>query len=91
MLPTTTMLDIRPAAAADVPALQRVIAAAFGQYRATLPPDFFDVYLDDLLAVAGRIEAAEVLVAVARGEIVGSVTFYADGNGLGMGWPPRRS
>ena len=88
MPPTSTMLDIRPAAAADVPALQRVIAAAFGQYRTTLPPTLYDVYLDDLLDVAGRIEVADVLVAIADGEIVGTVTFYADGHGLGMAWPP---
>ena len=29
-----------------------------------------------------------MLVAVADGEIVGTVTFYADGHSLGMAWPP---
>ena len=29
-----------------------------------------------------------MLVAVADGEVVGTVTFYADGHGLGMAWPP---
>jgi hypothetical protein len=44
--------------------------------------------LDDLLDVAGRMAAADVLVAVADEEIAGTVTRYADGHGLGMSWPP---
>ena len=29
-----------------------------------------------------------MLVAIADDEIVGTVTFFADGHGLGMAWPP---
>jgi len=70
-----------------VPAVQRVIAEAFAQYETVLPPTIFEHYLDDLLAVAERMEHADVLVATTGDEPVGTVTFYADGGNLGMSWP----
>jgi predicted N-acetyltransferase YhbS len=78
---------IRPAATPDVPALRRIIAAAFRQYDAVLPPALFDAYLEDLLAVEERLDEAEVLVAEVAGEPVGTVAYYPDGAATGLGWP----
>ena len=88
MVPTCAPLDVRPARRQDEAALLRIIAAAFRQYGAVLPAAVFDEYLTDLLDVRPRLDAAEVLVAEHHGEAVGTVTFYADGGGLGMRWPP---
>ena len=87
MLPTRTAFDIRPATAHDVPAVQRIIAAAFRHYETVLTPDVFAAYLEDLLDVAGRIDTAEVLVARAGDDPIGTVTFSRDGGGLGMSRP----
>jgi GNAT superfamily N-acetyltransferase len=70
-----------------VPAVQRIIATAYDQYAPMMPASLFAAYLDDLLAVAPRMATADVLVAWAGDEPVGTVTSYADGATLGMGWP----
>jgi hypothetical protein len=84
---TSTGLEIRLAGSADVAAVQRIIAAAFAQYEAVLPPIVFEHYLEDLLAVGERMDHADVLVATTDDELVGTVTFYDDGGDLGMSWP----
>jgi predicted N-acetyltransferase YhbS len=84
---TSTGLEIRPAGTADVPAVRRIIAAAFAQYEAVLPPTVFEHYLEDLLAVGERMDHADVLLATTGDELVGTVTFYDDGGDLGMSWP----
>lgn len=87
MVSTCAPLDVRPARRQDEATLRRIIAAAFQQYDAVLPAAIFDEYLADLLDVRPRLDTADVLVAERDGEPVGTVTFYADGGGLGMSWP----
>jgi predicted N-acetyltransferase YhbS len=84
-------IEIRPAVAADEPALRRIIAAAFQQYDSALPPAIFDPYLADLLAVDERLQNSEVLVAEHDGHAVGTVSLYRNGNELELGWPPGSS
>jgi hypothetical protein len=61
-------LCIRPAAAADHPAIRRVIASAYQQYAATLSPAVFRAYLTDLTDLDARADA-DLLVGI-TGETV---------------------
>jgi predicted N-acetyltransferase YhbS len=87
-VPTAPTIEIRPAGAADEPALRRIIAAAFQQYDRVLPPAIFEPYLADLLGVEERLQNSEVLVAEHDGHSVGTVSLYRNGADLELGWPP---
>jgi GNAT superfamily N-acetyltransferase/mannose-6-phosphate isomerase-like protein (cupin superfamily) len=82
-----TGAGVRDAGASDLPAVRRVLLAAYQEYAATLPPAVFGRYLNDLLDVEGRVGAGEVLVAEHGGRVVGTVTYYADASREGFGWP----
>jgi hypothetical protein len=85
-----TRFDIGEADLADAPILQRIIADAFRQYETIIPPHIYDAYIADLHDIAGRMETAEVLVARAGDELVGTVTFYGAGDPGGHGRPDGR-
>src|SRR5215213_1023632 len=71
---------IRAAGPSDLPAVRRVLLAAYQEYAATLAPAMFGRYLTDILDVGSRAGAGELLV-------VGTVTFYPDAGGEELGWP----
>jgi ribosomal protein S18 acetylase RimI-like enzyme len=73
------MLEIRPATAAEFPAVADVCEAAYAPF---LPPDGYRAVLRD---VARRAAHGEVLVAAdpGGGRVLGTVTFVPDGGPLG--------
>src|SRR3954463_2723151 len=72
------MLQIRPARAAEFPAVADVCEAAYGPYLQ--PNGHYRAVLRD---VARRASAAELLAAAEHGRVLGTVTFVADGGPLG--------
>jgi predicted N-acetyltransferase YhbS len=83
----TGVVGVRGAGPSELPAVRRVLLAAYQEYAATLPPAVFGRYLTDILDVEGRAGAGEVLVAEHGGQVVGTVTYYADAGQEGLGWP----
>ena len=82
-----TGTEVRAAGPADLPAVRRVLLAAYQEYAATLSPAMFGRYLADILDVGSRAGAGELLVAEHGGRVVGTVTFYPDAVGEELGWP----
>ena len=80
-------VTIRVATTADAPALRTVIARADDQYQDALSPDLFAAYLADLVDVERRANEATILVAEADGDVVGTVSLYADASRASFGWP----
>jgi GNAT superfamily N-acetyltransferase/mannose-6-phosphate isomerase-like protein (cupin superfamily) len=97
VLPTIsdTEVEVRDAGPAELPAVRRVLLAAYWQYAEVLPPAVFGPYLTDILDVEGRARTGRVLVAEHGRKVVGTVTFYADaaaeGFGLPAGWAGLRA
>jgi GNAT superfamily N-acetyltransferase/mannose-6-phosphate isomerase-like protein (cupin superfamily) len=88
-MPTLTRagVEVRDAGRSDLPAIRRVLLAAYQEYAAALPPAVFGRYLTDILDVEGRAGSGRLLVAVDRGRVVGNVTYYDDAGQEGFGWP----
>jgi GNAT superfamily N-acetyltransferase len=81
-------VSVREAAAAEHQAVRGVLAAAYRQFDAVLPPAAFEGYLADLLDLGARSDASRLLVAEQAGRIVGTVTFFEDARDEGaFGWP----
>ena len=81
---------IRAAARHEIPAIERVILAAFAEFRGEIPAPIFQSYMADLCRLAEHWDDAEVLVAELDGRIAGTASFYADASaerlGLPKGW-----
>jgi ribosomal protein S18 acetylase RimI-like enzyme len=71
-------LAIRPATAAELPAVGALCVAAYAPFL-----DGDDEYVATLRDAAGRAAAAELLVAVDDDRLLGTVTFVPDGGPLG--------
>jgi GNAT superfamily N-acetyltransferase len=79
---------VREAEAAEHRAVRGVLAAAYRQFDAVLPPAMFECYLADLLDLDARSDTSRLLVAEQAGRIVGTVTFFEDARNEGdFGWP----
>jgi GNAT superfamily N-acetyltransferase len=79
---------VREAEAAEHRAVRGVLAAAYRQFDAVLPPAMFERYLADLLDLDARSDTSRLLVAEQAGRIVGTVTFFEDARNEGdFGWP----
>ena len=78
---------IRRAIRQEIPEIERIVLAAFEQFRGEAPPVMFEAYLEKSRNIAAHWDDAEVLVAEARGRIAGTVTFYADASTQGVGLP----
>jgi GNAT superfamily N-acetyltransferase len=83
----TQALRVREGGVADLPAVQRVLAAANEPYRAVLPEAAYRTYLDMVLAVEERLDVAELIVVEDATRLVGTVTFFPDARAEGWGWP----
>jgi GNAT superfamily N-acetyltransferase/mannose-6-phosphate isomerase-like protein (cupin superfamily) len=82
-----TETGVRVAGPSDLPAVRRVLLAAYQEYAATLPPAVFGRYLTELLDVGPRAGTGELLVAERGGRVVGTVTYYPDAGAEELGWP----
>jgi predicted N-acetyltransferase YhbS len=89
-MPTTLRppgVEVRDAGRSDLPAVRRVLLAAYQEYATALPPAVFGRYLAEILDVEGRFGSARLLVAGHGGRVVGTVTYYDDAAAEGLGWP----
>ena len=82
-----TDVRVRDAGPADLPAVRRVLLAAYQEYATALPPAVFGRYLTDILDVEARAGSGRILLAEHGGRVVGTVTYYADAAAEGLGWP----
>jgi GNAT superfamily N-acetyltransferase len=78
---------IRPGAKHEIPEIERVLMAAFAQYRDEIPAAIFDAYMGNLCQLADRWDEADVLVADLDGRVAGTASFYADASSEGLGLP----
>ena len=77
--------DARPDEAEIVGAIVR---AAYAQFEPDYPPESWERFFRMVGEASGHFERAQVIVAEAGGEVVGTVTFYPDGSLSGQGeWP----
>jgi GNAT superfamily N-acetyltransferase len=89
MMATTSVtgVEVRDAGRSDLPAVRRVLLAAYQQYATAMPPAVFGRYLAELLDVEARAGVGRILVAEVGGRVVGTVTYYPDAAAEGLGWP----
>jgi predicted N-acetyltransferase YhbS/mannose-6-phosphate isomerase-like protein (cupin superfamily) len=80
-------VEVRDAGGSDLPAVRRVLLAAYQQYATALPPAVFGRYLADILDIEARAADGRLLVAEHGGRVVGAVSFYADAAAEELGWP----
>lgn len=82
-----TMIEtlVRPMAAADIPAVREVLAAANRQFEDLVAPPIFRAYLADVLDIESRLGLGQAFVAEHDGRIVGTITYYRDANDEGIG------
>jgi GNAT superfamily N-acetyltransferase/quercetin dioxygenase-like cupin family protein len=82
-----TGVEVRDAGGSDLPAVRRVLLAAYQEYATALPPAVFGRYLAEILDVEDRFGSGRLLVAEHGGRVVGTVTYYDDAATEGLGWP----
>lgn len=82
-----TGVEVRDAGGSDLPAVRRVLLAAYQEYAMALPPAVFGRYLAEILDVEERLGNGRLLVAEHGGRVVGTVTWYDDAATEGLGWP----
>jgi GNAT superfamily N-acetyltransferase len=80
-------LHMRDAGLADLPEVQRVLAAANEPYRAVLPEAAYRAYVEMVLALEERLDVAELIVVEDANRLVGTVTFFPEAGAEGWGWP----
>lgn len=81
-------LIVRDASGDELPDVSAVLTAAYAEHRARFPAPVWTSYQREVVAVAARLDAGELIVAVRGGEVVGTATFYAHGSLDGHAWPP---
>ena len=74
----TASVSLRPATEGDLDAIAALFVPALEPYRGRGVEWILDAYLAELLDVRGRFDVGETYVAVAEGQIVGSIAFYRD-------------
>lgn len=79
--------EIRLAHREELHEVGALVSDAFAPFRDVLPKHIFEPYLKDACDLAGRWEEAHVAVLEREGQLVGTVTYYADAACEGMGWP----
>jgi ribosomal protein S18 acetylase RimI-like enzyme len=80
-------LRIRDARSEELDDVARLILAANQEYEPLFPPHAWGVYERDITDVRGRLGDSELIVAEDDGQILGAVTFYANGADSGERWP----
>lgn len=80
-------VEVRDAGGSDLPAVRRVLLAAYQEYAMALPPAVLGRYLAEILDVEERLGNGRLLVAEHGGRVVGTVTWYDDAATEGLGWP----
>lgn len=78
---------IRNARYEEVEEVAVLLTEAYQEYQPHLPSSLWQQYLDDIRNTGGRWEHSELVLAEEKGRLVGSVTFYPNGQAAGEGWP----
>lgn len=81
---TVILRDARPEETDDVAEL---LEASYAEYARVFPAAIWSTYRQEITAVRSRLGVAELIVAVASRQLVGTVTFYPDGGADEHGWP----
>lgn len=80
---------LREASAAELAAVGETMVAAYQEFTPPGPPAQWLHYLDEIRDVRRRLRESTLIVADDGGQIVGAVTYYADGSKeTNGGWPP---
>jgi ribosomal protein S18 acetylase RimI-like enzyme len=78
---------MRDAAPAELEEIERLVKAAYLEYRPLFPEKVWQTWMDNVSQTVAA-PAGKLIVAVAGGVIAGAVKFYPDAAQSGMGqWP----
>lgn len=80
-------LILRDADADEAAAVSALLESAYAEHRGRFPAPVWQSYARELTAVGDRWGAGELIVAVRSGQLVGTVTFYAEASRDGHDWP----
>jgi GNAT superfamily N-acetyltransferase len=78
-------LVIRTAEEDELDIVASLVVDAYAEYAATMAPDAWSTFAQDIANVRGRLGDGRLLVAQRDGELVGSVTLYVDWRGAQAG------
>jgi predicted N-acetyltransferase YhbS len=87
MASTTSSLSVRELRPADVAAVIDLTEAAMAEFRGPMGDAFYAGYLAEVLDVERRARVGTVLVAELDGDIVGTITVYANAADEGLPVP----
>jgi ribosomal protein S18 acetylase RimI-like enzyme len=81
-------IHIRDAHPEEIDAASAVVRAAYQQFESVYPGESWERYITMVGDLRPRAGEGEIILAQRAGDLVGSVTFYADGSKSGQGeWP----
>jgi GNAT superfamily N-acetyltransferase len=75
-------LEIRPAREDELDIVASLAVDAYGEYAERMSPDAWSMFAQTIANVRGRLEDAEVVVALRDGRIVGTVMLYVGWRGV---------
>lgn len=81
-------VEVRDAAPGEWGDVARLLSRSFQEYAAVLPAAIWRAYRDELVDIAARAPASQLVVAVTGERVVGTVTFFPDATRDSHGWPP---
>jgi ribosomal protein S18 acetylase RimI-like enzyme len=79
---------VRLATRQELDEIETLVSDAFGSFRHVLARHIFEPYAKDACDLVGRWAEASIVVLERERRLVGTVTYYPDAAGEGMGWPP---
>jgi GNAT superfamily N-acetyltransferase len=78
-------VTIRRAADDELDVVASLIVDAYAEFAATMAPDAWSMFAQDIANVYGRLTDSEIVVAARGDRIVGSITMYRDWRGAQEG------
>ena len=78
-------VEIRHARDDELDIVAALVVDAYGEYAATMSPDAWSGFAQDIANVHGRRGAGEIIVAERDGQLVGTITLYRNWQGAQEG------
>lgn len=78
---------LRDARSGGLDDVAELLVESYAEFADFFPSALWAAYRRELTAVRSRLDAAELIVAVRTGELVGTVSFYPEAAADGHGWP----
>jgi GNAT superfamily N-acetyltransferase len=72
-------LDIRTALPSEATRALEITLAAYAEYEAVLRPEYWEIYREHIVETVSNFGAAEQVVALTQGQIVGTMLLYPPG------------